>query len=164
MRSIPYLLPPKFRNYLKFIWKGQMFQFTALPMGLSSSPRISTLVHKPVFATLRCQFGYSCLGCIDDSFYTKDTLHRCQEATLHAVQLFIKLGFIVHPTKSIFQPTQSLEFLGFVLDSFLMRVTITEVEFDKTLALCRSFLANRSFTIRYVASLIGTLVSTFSRS
>ena len=75
----------------------------------------------------RCQFGYSCLGCIDDSFYTKDTLHRFQEATLHAVQLFIKLVFVVHPTKSVFQPTQSLGFLAFVLDSILMRAAITKV-------------------------------------
>ena len=66
--SIP--IAPEFRKNLKFILRGEMFQFTALPMGLSSSPRISTKVLKPVFATLRCQFGYSCLGCIDDSFYT----------------------------------------------------------------------------------------------
>ena len=98
------------------------------------------------------------MGYIDDSFYTEDTFHRCQEDTLYAVELFIKLGFVVHPTKSVFQPTQSLEFLDFALDSILMRVTITEVKVVKILALCRPFLANRSFTIRHVASLIGTLV------
>ena len=138
-----------------------MFQFTALPMGLSSSPRTSSKSHNPVFATLRWQFGYSCLGCIDDSFYTKDTLHQCQEATLYAVQLFIKLRYVVHPTNLVFQPTQSLEFLAFVLDSILLRVPKTKVKVDNILALCRSFLANRSFTIRHVASLIETLVSTF---
>ena len=47
-----------------------MFQFTELPIGLSNSPRIFTKMLKPTFASLRCQFGYSCLGCIDDSFYT----------------------------------------------------------------------------------------------
>jgi len=79
-----------------------MFQFTALLIRLSSSPTIFT----KVFSTLRCQFGYSCLGYIDDSFYTENTstLHRCQEATLHAVKLFINLGFVVHPTKSVFNP------------------------------------------------------------
>ena len=96
------------------------------------------------------QIGYSCLGCIDNSFYTKDAFHRCQEATLRALQLFIKLGFVVHPTKSVFQPT--LEFLAFVLDSILMRVAITKVKVDNVLALCRSFLANRSFTTRHGAS------------
>ena len=42
-----------------------------------------------------------------------------------------------------------------------MRVTITEVKVDKILALHRSFLAKRLFTIRPVASYIGTLVPTF---
>ena len=58
--SVPIAL--EFRKYLKFIWKGEMFQFTALPMGLPSSPRIFTKMLKPVFATLRCQSGYSCLA------------------------------------------------------------------------------------------------------
>ena len=83
-----------------------MFQFTALPMGLSSGPRILTKVLMLVFATLRCQFGYSCLGYIDDSFYPEDSLHRCQEATLHAVELFIKLGLTRYwLCAALFSPT-----------------------------------------------------------
>ena len=45
-------------------------------------------------------------GYIDDSFYPEDTLHRCQEATLHAVELSIKLGFVVHPTKKHMKQNQ----------------------------------------------------------
>ena len=79
-----------------------MFQFTEVRTGLLSSPRIFTNALSPVFTALRCQFGYSCLGYIDDSFCTEDTVHLCQEATLHAVKLFIMLGFVLHPTKSVF--------------------------------------------------------------
>ena len=75
-----------------------MFQFTEVRTGLLSSPRIFT----KALITLRCQFGYSCLGYIDDSFCTEDTVHLCQEAMLHAVKLFIMLGFVLHPTKSVF--------------------------------------------------------------
>ena len=35
-----------------------------------------------------------------------------------------------------------------------MRVAITKVKVDNILALCRSFLANRSFIIRHVASCV----------
>ena len=66
-----------------------------------------------------------------------------------------------HPAKLVFQPTQSLEFLRFVLDSILIRVTIPVAKVDKILALCRFFLAKGLFTIRHVASLFGTHVSTF---
>ena len=80
-------------------------------MGLTSSPRIFTKVLKPVFATLRSQYGHNCLGYIDDSFYTEDSVEDCREATLHATQLFTRLGFVIHPTKSVFHPTQCLELL-----------------------------------------------------
>ena len=66
-----------------------------------------------------------------------------------------------HPTKLVFQPTQSLEFFRFVLDSILTRVTIAVAKVDQILALCRFFRAKRLFTIRQVSSLIRTLVSTF---
>ena len=35
------------RKYLRFIWKNQLFQFTCLPNGLSSAPRIFTKLMKP---------------------------------------------------------------------------------------------------------------------
>ena len=46
-----------------------------------------------------------------------------------------------HPTKLVFQPTQSLEFLRVVLDSILIRVTIGVARVGKILALCSFFLA-----------------------
>ena len=157
--SVP--IAPSYRKFLKFVWRDRFFQFTALPMGLTSSPRIFTKILKPVFATLRTQFGNSCLGYIDDSYYTEDTLPLCQEATLHAVELFSRLGFVIHPTKSVLHPTQSLEFLGFILDSVCMRVTITNKKVCKIVTLCQEFLCDKQFSIRQVASIIGTLVSTF---
>jgi len=78
---------------------------------------------KPVFAYLRSPFGHTCLGYIDDSFYLEDSYMECELATLRAVQLIIILGFKVHPEKSVIIPTQTLEFLGFVLDSIRMIVT-----------------------------------------
>ena len=68
--SIPAAL--EHQKYLKFIWRDQLYAFTSLPMGLSSSPRVFTKVMKPVFAYLRSQFGHTCLGYIDDSFYLEE--------------------------------------------------------------------------------------------
>ena len=82
---------------LKFIWRDQLYAFTSLPMGLTSSPRIFTKVLKPVFSYLRSQFGHTCLGYIDDSFYLEDSYTECEEATLRAIQLFVGLGFKIHP-------------------------------------------------------------------
>ena len=54
--SIP--IAKEHQKYLKFIWNNQLYAFTCLPMGLSSSPRIFTKLMKPVFATLSSDFGH----------------------------------------------------------------------------------------------------------
>ena len=158
--SIPIAL--EHQKYLKFIWRDQLYAFTSLPMGLSSSPRVFTKVMKPVFAYLRSQFSHTCLGYIDDSFYLEDSYMECELATLRAVQLIISLGFKVHPEKSVIIPTQTLEFLGFVLFSIRMIVTLTSKKVDKILQLYQYFShPNKQFTIREVASFLGILVSSF---
>ena len=54
------------RKYFRFYWRGQKYQFTALIMGLRSSPRCFTKILKPVYATLRRK-GHVSTAYIDDS-------------------------------------------------------------------------------------------------
>ena len=107
------------QGLLKFIWRDQLYAFTSLPMGFTSSHRIFTNVLKPVFSYLRSQFGHTCLGYIDDSFYQEDGYTECEEATLHAIQLFVSLGFKIHSEKSVIIPTQ---IFIFILNTILMSV------------------------------------------
>ena len=44
---------PEERKWLRFMWKGKHFQFTCLPQGLTSAPRIFTKLLKPVLSHLR---------------------------------------------------------------------------------------------------------------
>ena len=53
------------RIYLRFIWRGALYQFTCLPFGLSSSGRIFTKVMKPVIAFLRAM-GIRLIIFLDD--------------------------------------------------------------------------------------------------
>ena len=156
--SVPMAL--EHQKYLKFVWRNQLYAFTCLPMGLTSSPRIFTKILKPVFATLRAKFGHSCLGYFDDSLNLADSYAETEGATLHAVELLISLGFMIHPEKSILIPTQVIEFLGCVLNSLLMIVQLTDKKADKILQFCLHFSPEgKAFTIREVASLIGSLIS-----
>jgi hypothetical protein len=83
------------RKYFRFIYNGQEYQFTALVMGLTTSPRVFTKVMKPVFASLRGK-GHISLAYIDDSI-----LHACKQITyiddsiLHACIQITFLGFIL---------------------------------------------------------------------
>ena len=62
------------RIYLRFIWKNQLFQFTCLPNGLSSTPRIFTKLMKPAYSTLRSK-GFENAGYIDDTYLKGSTFH-----------------------------------------------------------------------------------------
>ena len=108
-------------------------------MGLSSSPRTFTKNLKPFFSGLRSQFGHTCLGYIDDSLYLGESYLECEEATFRTVQLFISLGFKIHPEKSIVIPTQVLDLLGFTRNSILMTMSLIDKKADKILQLCQRF-------------------------
>ena len=60
------------------------------------------------------------------------------------------------------EPTQSIEYLGFSLNSTLMTVELTEQKAMKIYDLCKQFHnKGKKFTIRQVSSLIGSLTSSF---
>ena len=42
-----------YQKYLKFFWQGELFQFTCLPNGLASAPRLFAKLLKPVYSILR---------------------------------------------------------------------------------------------------------------
>ena len=87
--------------------------------------------------------------------------NECAKNVVDTVKLLDSLGFVVHPEKPVFIPTQKLVFLGFVLDSVSMLVYLTP---DKALKLKQA--ANALFncqnpTIREVAEVLGLIVSSF---
>ena len=105
---------------------------------------------RPVFATLRLKYGHSCLGYIDDSIYIEDSLRLSHDATFNATQLFLQLGFVPHPSKSVFQPTQILEF---ILTSVTVTVSLTAKKITKVTGFCKQILTYSKITIRQLASI-----------
>ena len=77
------------------------------------------------------------------------------------IMLFNKLGFHIHPVKSVFIPSQKLTFLGFVLDSIAMTVTPTAEKVQWILSVCATLLKTQMPTIKQVAEVIGILVCNF---
>ena len=93
------------QKYLRFIWKEFYFQYSCLPNGLTSAPRLFTKLMKPVFATLR-QYGYKNAGYIDNSLLIGDTEEECESNIKDTDTLLKWLGFVVHEKKSVFKPTK----------------------------------------------------------
>ena len=97
------------QKYLRFQWKGKIFQYTCLPNGITSAPRIFTKLMKPVFATLRT-FGHKNVAYIDDSLLIEDSVMECTKNVQDTVMLLKNLGFFIHDKKSVFIPTQKIFF------------------------------------------------------
>ena len=148
------------RKYLRFIWKNQLFQFTCLPNGLSSAPRIFTKLMKPAYSTLRCK-GFENVGYIDDTYLKGSTLHDCEMNVSSTVKLFTDLGLTLNMAKSVLIPSQSLTFLGFVLNSAQMTVSLTPSKAMKVKSKAVELLHNQSPTIRTVSEMIGLMVASF---
>ena len=120
--SVPIAKPQQ--KYLKFEWNNMLFKFKCFPDGLAFCSRKFTKLMKPVFVTLR-QLGHLCSGNIDDFWLMGLVWEDCAKPVVDTVKLLDTLGFVVHPGKFVFIPTQKLVFLGFILDSVSMLVYLT---------------------------------------
>ena len=61
-------IAPSDQNYLKFSWRGKLYQFTCFPNILAFCPRKFTKLLKPVYSTLR-NLGHLSVAYIDDSYF-----------------------------------------------------------------------------------------------
>ena len=146
------------RKFLRFRWAGQLFQFKVLPNGLACAPRFFTKILIPPFAKLR-EKGVESFPYIDDSFVVADSFDKCKLGLKQLEQLLTKLGFVVHPTKSVLEPTQRLTFLGFELDSREFKIFLTRDKEEKLIRAAQQLLEKPSPTIREVAGLVGLMVA-----
>lgn len=149
------------QKYLRFIWKEKIFQYTCLPNGITSAPRIFTKLMKPVYATLRT-FGHKNVAYIDDSLLLADSYLECSKNVSDTVMLLKQLGFFVHDKKSVFIPSKRIVFLGNIIDSVEMTVTLPIEKIKRIKEECLFMQKRDTISIRYLSKIIGLLVSSFS--
>ena len=112
------------RKYLKFSWKGKLYQSTCLPNGLSCGPWKFTKLLKPALSHLHL-WGHISSGYIDDLYLQGKTYKDCVHNVIDTVIQIDSLGLITHPDKLVFDPSQQLVILGFVLNSVTMTIMLT---------------------------------------
>ena len=149
-----------YQKYLKFQFQGALYAFTCLPNGLCTGPRKFTKLCKPPLAHLRT-LGHTVCAYIDDLINIGDNFVECQHNVCDTITTFCKLGFNVNHKKSKLIPSQTITFLGFNIDSVHMKITPTHEKILNVQTLCRTLLGKTSFKIRFLARIIGTLISTF---
>ena len=150
---------PSHRRLLRFIWKGIRYQFKVLPFGLSTAPRTFTKLLRPVAAKLREQ-GLRLVIYLNDFLLMADSAEKLPAHTQILVNLLQELGFVLNTKKCVLEPSQIIEFLGFVVNSRLMTILLPEEKMEKVKKECRHLLNKRCASGRVLAHLIGLLTST----
>ncbi|KAI8490473.1 hypothetical protein Bbelb_317410 [Branchiostoma belcheri] len=114
-----------FRRLLRFRWKGQIWEFQALPFGLNCAPRVFTKVTKPILAVIRSR-GIRIVIYLDDILVLGRTFAQCKENVDFVVSLLQSLGFLINREKSQLVPVQEIVFLGMVINSIHLTLSLPE--------------------------------------
>ena len=126
------------RQYLRFHLLGQSYQFVALPVGLSSAPRVFTKTLALLVAPLRLM-GIQLYPYLDNILILGESSREVEQSVLTTLQVLTQAGFIVNLKKCDLAPTQDLVYIGDRFWTDLGRVYLPQDRDEGLLALVRSF-------------------------
>ena len=105
--------------------------------------------------------GYRVAIYIDDKTAIDQSFEECLLTVVETINLFQKLGFLIHPDKSKFIPAKIVEYLGFIIDSEKMITYLSDQKKQKIYEKCCIIPMKLKLTIRELARFIGTITSSF---
>ena len=140
-----------------------MLKFTCYPNGLDPCPRRFTKITKVPRSDLRIR-GIPNSAFIDDIFTKGKSYSECQQNAQNIVTTFDQLGYVIHPIKSQLTPKREDVSLGFIINSKPMTVNLTPKKRTHLRQFIIDLLRIKNPSIRFLAKVIGTLISTFPAS
>jgi hypothetical protein len=148
-------LHPSALPYFCFKFDGKLYQFTHMPFGLSTAPRVCTQLLSVVAFALSQQ-GIRPVRYLDDFFTIGATEAGVEQQLQTAPQIIEAFGLVVNPDKTE-GPSQRLSFLGVQLDSVQQTLSCTPARVAELISLLRSLRHQRVITRHHAESLIGKL-------
>ncbi|KZS19204.1 Uncharacterized protein APZ42_014437, partial [Daphnia magna] len=145
---------PSHQKFLRFKWKGRIFQFKCLAFGLAPAPRIFTKILKAVMGFLRKQ-GMRLIIYLDDILILNRSKEGAAKDFKQVIDLLLQLGFLINWEKTVADPTQKLEYLGLMLDSCRLSFALPSAKALAVKSMCESALAMDSISLREIASIMG---------
>ena len=146
------------QKYLRFLWKGTLHEFACLPFGLATAPRVFTKLIKPVVAALR-QRGVRLIIYLDDILIMAESQALALHHAASTLNLLEGLGFIVNYNKSQLIPCQSIEFLGFLINSTNLTLQLPGEKLRKIRKTCQDLLEKTEISVRELSKFLGLLTS-----
>lgn len=146
------------RKFFRFIFEGQLFQFTCLPFGFCLSPYLFTKIMKPVMAQLRLQ-GITGVIYLDDIWLSASSPDECRDNVNATLSLLTSLGFTINKDKCKLSPSQQCQFLGFLLNSRQMSISLPDEKRSNLVTAVEALLRRRRCRIVELAQVIGQLIA-----
>ena len=103
------------------------------------------------------QTGVRLIICLDDLLLMNSSKVGLQQDMATAQNLVENLGFVINLEKPRFQPTQQLEFLGFVVNTLDMTLFQPDCKVESIKSHCSKMLSHHEVLIRELSQLIGKL-------
>jgi len=101
--------------------------FSVLPFGLSSAPYIFTKLLKPLLKKWRGE-GKSIILYLDDGLGTAQPFNSAKICSLQIHTDLLKFGLLPNEEKCVWEPCQSIVWLGTVIDTANSTIAATESE------------------------------------
>ncbi len=134
--------------------EGDSLSVLCLPFGLAPAPRVFTKILKPVMAALRSR-GVRVIIYLDDMLFLNEEREGLVADVKMASDLLQRLGFFINWEKSLPTPSQSLEFLGKIVNSFSLAFILPKTKREKTRKLCVQALTKNRIKLRDLAKVMG---------
>lgn len=146
------------QHLLRFVWSGVVYQFRALPFGLSLAPLIFTKVTRELAALVRAE-GVRLKLYLDDWLTLAATQSLCRTHSRLVMDWTSELGFLINHSKSDLHPSQSFVYLGMSFDTVAYTVAPTSARLDALTSRIARLSARRTVTLRHLCQLLGTMES-----
>ena len=141
--------------FLTFYFLNVYYQFTCLPQGLTSAPRIFTHVMRIVMAHLRSR-SLRISAWLDDLLLAASSASLAASQTTIALGTLEELGFIPNYKKSVLSPVQRISHLGLIWDSIEFTISVPLEKIQDIQSKCRKALSSR-VSVRLLSSILGSI-------
>ena len=149
-------LHPSALPYFIFEFEGDLYQFTRMPFGLSSAPRICTMLLSVLHDELLHSGISRLVRYLDDFLTISSDFVSAQRSLITAQRVMSDFGLVVNRDKTE-GPAQRITFLGILLDSTQQTLACTEGRLEEIRSLLASALQATSVRLPDLLRLIGKL-------
>jgi len=129
---------------------------TKLPFGASKSPSIFQRLSSAVCRIMKNKFNVLVISYLDDFLIIEESYDSCKQALSQLLKVLRMLGFHINYNK-ISVPSQQLVFLGVLINTVDMTLSLSDKKLAEFVSLLESFQNKSRATKRQLESLIGSL-------